>query len=172
MLENKVKPRHEADDFTIEMTDGVADLGKEVAAKMDEASKDESKETDSSADSSEEILPPENDDKKDVPVTSVEDKEQKTDAEPAKKVEKEAEKAAEVSETKPATLDSIEAKLVSLTGDIQRIQKEIWYTRIALVMFLVITLIFVKLCISDVNDTMGMFLQFMMSTLQGTSDGN
>lgn len=172
MLENKVKPRHEADDFTIEMTDGVADLGKEVAAKMDEASKDESKETDSSADSSEEILPPENDDKKDVPVTSVEDKEQKTDAEPTKKVEKEAEKAAEVSETKPATLDSIEAKLVSLTGDIQRIQKEIWYTRIALVMFLVITLIFVKLCISDVNDTMGMFLQFMMSTLQGTSDGN
>ena len=153
MLENKVKPRHEADDFTIEMTDGVADLGKEVTAKMDEASKDESKETDSSADSSEEILPPENDDKKDVPVTSVEDKEQKTDAE-------------------PATLDSIEAKLVSLTGDIQRIQKEIWYTRIALAMFLVITLIFVKLCISDVNDTMGMFLQFMMSTLQGTSDGN
>ena len=102
----------------------------------------------------------------------MEDKEQKTDAEPAKKVEKEAEKAAEVSETKPATLDSIEAKLVSLTGDIQRIQKEIWYTRIALAMFLVITLIFVKLCISDVNDTMGMFLQFMMSTLQGTSDGN
>lgn len=172
MLENKVKPRHEADDFTIEMTDGVADLGKEVAAKIDKASKDESKETDSSADSSEEILPPENDDKKDVPVTSVEDKEQKTDAEPAKKVEKEVEKAAEVSEAKPATLDSIEAKLVSLTGDIQRIQKEIWYTRIALAMFLVITLIFVKLCISDVNDTMGMFLQFMMSTLQGTSDGN
>ena len=172
MLENKVKPRHEADDFTIEMTDGVADLGKEVAAKIDKASKDESKETDSSADSSEEILPPENDDKKDVPVTSVEDKEQKTDAEPAKKVEKEVEKTAEVSEAKPATLDSIEAKLVSLTGDIQRIQKEIWYTRIALAMFLVITLIFVKLCISDVNDTMGMFLQFMMSTLQGTSDGN
>lgn len=67
----------------------------------------------------------------------------------------------------PVTLSSVDAKIDSLSTKLVHVQREIWYTRIALAMFLIINLVFIRLCISDVNDTMGMFLQFMMSTLQG-----
>lgn len=65
--------------------------------------------------------------------------------------------------------DSVE-KTVSITPEmimksIEKIQREIWYTRIALAIFLVINLVYIKLCISNINDTMSMFLQFLMGAM-------
>ena len=66
-------------------------------------------------------------------------------------------------------LDSVE-KPVSITPEmimksIEKVQREIWYTRIALAIFLIINLVYIKLCISNINDTMSMFLQFLMGAM-------
>lgn len=65
--------------------------------------------------------------------------------------------------------DSAE-KPVSITPEmimksIEKVQREIWYTRIALAIFLIINLVYIKLCISNINDTMSMFLQFLMGAM-------
>lgn len=65
--------------------------------------------------------------------------------------------------------DSV-GKTVSITPEmimksIEKIQREIWYTRIALAIFLIINLVYIKLCISNINDTMSMFLQFLMGAM-------
>lgn len=65
--------------------------------------------------------------------------------------------------------DSVE-KTVSITPEmimksIEKVQREIWYTRIALAIFLIINLVYIKLCISNINDTMSMFLQFLMGAM-------
>ena len=52
-----------------------------------------------------------------------------------------------------------------LMKNIEKVQREIWYTRIALAIFLIINLVYIKLCISDINDTMSMFLQFLMGAM-------
>ena len=65
--------------------------------------------------------------------------------------------------------DSVE-KTVLITPEmimksIEKIHREIWYTRIALAIFLIINLVYIKLCISNINDTMSMFLQFLMGAM-------
>ena len=82
----------------------------------------------------------------------------------AKKQKKD--ETSEVVEKSVKEIDSAE-KPISITPEmimksIKKIQREIWYTRIALAIFLIINLVYIKLYISDINDTMSMFLQFLM----------
>ena len=74
-----------------------------------------------------------------------------------------------VAEKSVKVADSVE-KPPSITPEmlmksIEKVQREIWYTRIALAIFLIINLVYIKLCISDINDTMSMFLQFLMGAM-------
>lgn len=74
-----------------------------------------------------------------------------------------------VAEKSVKVADSVE-KPLSITPEmlmksIEKVQREIWYTRIALAIFLIINLVYIKLCISDINDTMSMFLQFLMGAM-------
>ena len=57
---------------------------------------------------------------------------------------------------KPACRDE------EILKEIKRLQKEVWYNRLAMAIFLIVSMLYIKLQTGRIGDTLGVFIEMFM----------